>query len=232
MIELNQVSKSYTTHPQALSDITFAVERGKFVFLIGPSGSGKTTLLKLLYAAERPTHGEIRVNGFNLARLKGREIPRLRRSLGIVFQDFKLFPNRTLFENVAFALEVLGADKREIFKKTAQALQWVGLERKGNCFPDQVAAGEQQRVAIARAVVNEPQLVLADEPTGNMDPRTAEDMLRYFEEINSRGATVIWATHNERLLDLFPRERIVLEQGRIVENSMGKADVAGSLVPE
>jgi cell division transport system ATP-binding protein len=232
MIELDHVSKSYATHPQALTDISLAVERGRFVYLIGPSGSGKTTLLKLLYAAERPSDGKIRVNGFDLVRLKTRQIPRLRRSLGIVFQDFKLLASRTVFANIAFALEVLRADKEEIFKKTTQALQLAGLERKGDCFPDQISAGEQQRVAIARAIVNEPQLLLADEPTGNIDGRTTEEMLRYFAEINSRGTTVILATHNERLLNLLPRDHIVLEQGRIVENSLAKMEAAGSLVPE
>ncbi len=232
MIELDHLTKSYATHPQALADISLSVERGKFVYLIGPSGSGKTTLLKLLYGAERPTEGSIWVNGFDLMRLKTRQIPRLRRSLGIVFQDFKLLASRTVFANVAFALEVLGADKGEIFKKTTQALQLAALERKGDCFPDQISAGEQQRVAIARAIVNEPQLLLADEPTGNIDGRTAEDMLRYFAEINSRGTTVILATHNERLLDLLPRDCIVLDQGRIVGNSLAKTEAAGSLIPE
>ena len=217
MIEMIHVSKAYDVSPQALFDITLRVEKGKFIYLTGPSGAGKTTLLKLLYAAERPTEGEIRVNGFDVGRLKGREIPYLRRTLGVVFQGFKLLSHRTAFENVAFALEVLGARRREVLKKAIQALHWVGLERKGNCFPSQLSAGEQQKVAIARAIVNEPLLILADEPTGNIDPGATEEIMKLFDEINFRGATVVLATHSDGLPLLLPKERIVLEQGRIVE---------------
>jgi len=217
MIEMIHVSKAYDVSPQALLDITLRVEKGKFIYLTGPTGAGKTTLLKLLYAAERPTEGEIRVNGFDVGRLKRREIPYLRRSLGVVFQDFKLLSHRTAFENVAFALEVLGPKRREVPKKTTQALRWVGLEHKGNCYPAQLSAGEQQKVAIARAIVNEPLLILADEPTGNIDPAATEEIMKLFEEINFRGATVVLATHNDGLPLILPRERILLERGRIVE---------------
>ncbi len=220
MIELNHVTKSYHTHPEALADITLSVERGKFIYLTGPSGSGKTTLLRLLYAAERPTSGEIRVNGFQVERLRRWEIPRLRRTLGIVFQDFKLLSRRTVLENVQFALEVLGVNQREIFKRTVEALHLVGLEKKEKCYPSQLSAGEQQRAAIARAIVNEPQLLLADEPTGNIDSRMAEEILCYFDEINARGTTVVLATHNDRLPALLPKERIALEAGRILENTL------------
>jgi cell division transport system ATP-binding protein len=220
MIEMNHVSKAYDVSPQALFDITLRVEKGKFIYLTGPSGAGKTTLLKLLCAAERPTEGEIRVNGFDVGRLKRREIPYLRRSLGVVFQGFKLLSHRTAFENVAFALEVLGPKRREILKKTTQALRWVGLEGKGNCFPSQLSAGEQQKVAIARAIVNEPLLILADEPTGNIDPGATEEIMRLFDEINFRGATVVLATHNDGLPLRLPKERIVLERGRIVDSSL------------
>lgn len=220
MIEMIHVSKAYDVSPQALFDITLRVEKGKFIYLTGPSGAGKTTLLKLLWAAERPTEGEIRVNGFDVGRLKRREIPYLRRSLGVVFQGFKLLSHRTTFENVAFALEVLGLKRREILKKTTQALRWVGLESKGNCFSSQLSAGEQQKVAIARAIVNEPLLILADEPTGNIDPGATEEIMRLFDEINFRGATVVLATHNDGLPLKLPKERIVLERGRIVESSL------------
>jgi len=222
MIEMVHVSKAYEGGTQALSDITLKVEKGEFFYLMGPTGAGKTTLLKLLYAAERPTEGEIRVNGLDVVRLKRREIPYLRRSLGVVFQGFKLLFRRTVFENVAFALEVLGAKRREIIKKTSQALWLVGLERKGNCLPSQLSAGEQQRVAIARAIVNEPLLILADEPTGNIDFETAEGILRLFGEINFRGATVVLATHNEGLPAILPKERIVLNRGRMVESSLSQ----------
>jgi cell division transport system ATP-binding protein len=220
MIEMIHVSKAYDVSPQALFDITLRVEKGKFIYLTGPSGAGKTTLLKLLCAAERPTEGEIRVNGFDVGRLKRREIPYLRRSLGVVFQGFKLLSHRTAFENVAFALQVLGPKRREILKKTTQALRWVGLEGKGNYFPSQLSAGEQQKVAIARAIVNEPLLILADEPTGNIDPGATEEIMRLFDEINFRGATVVLATHNDGLPLRLPKERIVLERGRIVESSL------------
>lgn len=222
MIEMVHVSKAYEGGTQALLDISLKVEKGEFFYLLGPTGAGKTTLLKLLYAAERPTEGEIRVNGLDVVRLKPREIPYLRRSLGVVFQGFKLLFQRTVFENVAFALEVLGAKRREIIKKTSQALWLVGLERKGNCFPSQLSAGEQQRVAIARAIVNDPLLILADEPTGNIDFGAAEGILRLFGEINFRGATVILATHNEALPAILPKERIVLNRGQMVESSLSK----------
>jgi cell division transport system ATP-binding protein len=217
MIEMVHVSKAYELSPQALFDITLKVERGKFVYLTGPNGAGKTTLLKLLYVAERPTEGEIRVTGFDVVRLKPREVPYLRRSLGVVFQGAKLLSHRTAFENVAFALEVLGARRREVLKKTTQALHLVGLERKAQCFPSQLSAGEQQRVAIARAIVNDPLLLLADEPTGNIDPAAAEEIMKLFDEINFRGTTVVLATHNDGLPLMLPKERIVLERGRIVE---------------
>jgi len=220
MIEMVHVSKAYEGGTQALLDISLKVEKGRFVYLTGPSGAGKTTLLKLLYAAERPTEGEIRVNGFDVARLKSWEIPHLRRSLGVIFQGPKLLWQRTVFENVAFALEVLGAKRREVIKKTSQALWLVGLEHKGICFPSQISAGEQQRVAIARAIVNEPLLILADEPTGNIDFGAAEEIVRLFDEINFRGATVVLATHNEGLPAILPKERILLNRGQVVESSL------------
>jgi cell division transport system ATP-binding protein len=220
MIEMVHVSKSFRNQPDVLSDINLRVLKGQFLYITGPSGAGKSTLLKLLYAAELPSAGEIWVNGFHIPGLPRRQIPRLRRSLGIVFQDFKLLAQRTVFENVAFALEVLGVDKREIQDRTRKALQLVGLEPKGDFFPAQLSAGEQQRTAIARAIVNEPPLLLADEPTGNIDGAMAEEILRYFDEINARGTTVVLATHNERLPALLPKERIVLERGRILESSI------------
>lgn len=222
MIEMVHVSKAYEVSPQALFDITLKVEKGKFVYLTGPSGAGKTTLLKLLYAAERPTAGEIRVTGFDVVRLRPREIPYLRRRLGVVFQGTKLLSHRTAFENVAFALEVLGARRREVLKKTTQTLHLVGLERKAQCFPSQLSAGEQQRVGIARAIVNDPLLLLADEPTGNIDPGSAEEIVKLFGEINFRGTTVVLATHNDGLPLMLPKERIVLERGRMVESSLPK----------
>lgn len=220
MIEMIHVSKAYNESPRVLFDITLKVDKGEFVYLTGPSGSGKTTFLKLLYAAERPTEGEIRVNGFRLSRLKPREIPHLRRSLGVVFQDLKLLPRWTASENVAFALEVLGVSRREILNKTSEALRLVGIEHKGKCFPSQLSAGEQQRVAIARAIVNNPLLLLADEPTGNIGLGATKGILELFDEINLRGTTLVLATHNYGLPAMLPKERIVLEGGRIVGSSL------------
>jgi cell division transport system ATP-binding protein len=226
-VEMVHVSKNFEGGQQALTDLSLRIEKGKFVYLLGANGAGKTTFLKMLYAAERPTAGELRVNGFELNRLKSREIPKLRRSLGIIFQDLKLIPRWSVFGNVSFALQVLGLGKDAILKKTSQALQQVGLEGKGNFLPYQLSAGEQQRAAIARAIVNQPVLLLADEPMGNIDLRAAEEILRLFEEINLRGTTICLATHDEGLAANLPRDRIVLERGRIVESSL-----SGTLGPE
>lgn len=217
MIEMVHVSKAYEGNPKALFDITLKVEKGQFVYLFGPNGAGKSTLLKLLYAAERPTVGEVWVNGFDLVRLKPRRVPSLRRTLGLVFQDLKLLQRRTAQENIAFALEALRAERGEILKKANQALRLVGLERKAQCLPSELSAGEQQRLAVARAVVNDPVLLLADEPTGNLSLTAAEETIRLFEKINLRGTTVVLATHNEGLVHLWPKEKIVLEQGRLSE---------------
>ena len=214
------VSKAYEGNPQALFDITLKIEKGRFIYLFGPNGAGKTTLLKLLYCAERPTAGEIYVNGFDLTRLRPRKVPYLRRTLGLVFQDLKLLSRRTAYENLIFALEVLGAERGEVMKKANQALRLVSLERRGSCLPAQLSAGEQQRLAIARAIVNDPVLLLADEPTGNLSLTAAEEIMRLFEKINLRGTTIVLATHNEGLTSAWPKEKIVLEQGRLVGGSL------------
>ncbi len=214
-----KVNKAYEGSPHALYDISLKVEKGKFVYLFGPNGAGKTTLLKLLYAAERPTAGEIRVNGYDLTRLRPGKIPYLRRSLGLVFQDLKLLSRRTAYENLVFALEVLGSERGEVVKKAHQALRMVGLERRGNCLPSQLSAGEQQRLAVARAIINEPVLLLADEPTGSLSVTAAGEIMQLFEKINLRGTTVMLATHNEALTSMWPKEKIVLDQGRLAEGS-------------
>jgi len=222
-LEMVGVCKTFEEGRQALTDVSVRVGKGKFVYLLGPNGAGKTTLFRLLYAAERPTLGELRVNGYELHRLKRRQLPFLRRSLGIVFQDLKLIPRWTVFENVSFAVQVLGRERKEIVRKASQALRQVGLEGKGHFSPHQLSAGEQQRAAIARAIVNEPALLLADEPTGNIDLRAAEEVVRLFEEINLRGTTILFATHDEGLPAFLPKDRIVLEQGHIVENTLNAA---------
>ncbi len=214
-----QVNKSYEGSPHALFDITLKVEKGRFIYLFGSNGAGKTTLLKLLYAAERPTAGEIRVNGYDLTRLKPGKIPYLRRSLGLVFQDLKLLSRRTAYENLVFALEVLGSERGEVVKRANQALRMVGLERRAHCLPSQLSAGEQQRLAIARAIMNEPMLLLADEPTGNLSLAAAGEIMQVFEKINLRGTTVVLATHNEALTSMWPKEKIVLDQGRLADGS-------------
>jgi cell division transport system ATP-binding protein len=220
MIEMIHVSKAYEGNSHALFDINLRVEKGQFIYLLGPNGAGKSTLLKLLYAAERPTSGEIWINGFNLSRLKPRKIPYLRRSLGLVFQDLKLLPRKSAYENISFALEALGANKGEVLKKASQALRMVGLERKEHCLPSQLSAGDQQRLAIARAVVNDPVILLADEPTGNLSITAAEEIIRVFEKINLRGTTVVLATHNRGLPSMWPKEIMVLEQGRLADGSI------------
>ncbi len=214
-----QVKKAYEGSPHALFDITLKVEKGKFIYLFGSNGAGKTTLLKLLYAAERPTAGEIRVNGYDLTRLRPGKIPYLRRSLGLVFQDLKLLSRRTAYENLVFVLEVLGSERGEVVKRANQALRMVGLERRANCLPSQLSAGEQQRLAIARAIINEPMLLLADEPTGNLSLTAAGEIMQLFEKINLRGTTVVLATHNEALTSMWPKEKIVLDQGRLADGS-------------
>jgi cell division transport system ATP-binding protein len=220
MIEVANVSKAYEENPHALFDITLRVEKGKFLYLFGPNGAGKTTLLRLLSAMERPTDGEIWVNGFDLTRLQPRKIPSLRRSLGLVFQDLKLLSRRTAYENLTFALEVLGAEKGEVMKKAGQALRLVGLERRADCLPSQLSAGEQQRLAIARAIMNDPVLLLADEPTGNLSLAAAREIMYLFEKVNLRGTTVVLATHNEGLTSMWPKEKIILDQGRLPEGPL------------
>ena len=215
MIQLYNVSKAYQRDQNALNDITLTVAKGEFVYLTGPSGAGKSTLLKLLYCAERPNRGQILVDGRNITRYGATRIPHLRRNLGIVFQDFKLLTRRTVFENVAFPLEVQGRKRFEVSKKVYQTLKQVGLEHRLNHHPLQLSGGEQQRVAVARALVVDPKILLADEPTGNLDPDVTLDIMELFKSANARGTTVIMATHDRGLIRQFPRRVVTLEAGRI-----------------
>lgn len=219
MIQLHNVFMSYQRDLPALNGVTLQVPKGDFVFLTGASGAGKSTLLKLLYGALQPTRGQIVVDGQNVTRLSRREIPYLRRSLGVVFQDFKLLPNRTVLENVAITLEVLGWGKKDIGKKVYHVLKQVGLEHKLNSSPLRLSGGEQQRIALARALVNEPKILLADEPTGNLDDANKEQILTIFKEANIRGTTVVVATHDRRLIDNSYKRVIVLDKGHVVEDS-------------
>ena len=215
MITLTHVGKQYDRIHTALVEVSFSIDAGEFVFLTGPSGAGKSTLLKLLFREQVPSSGEIQVAGHRLASMAEKEIPLLRRKLGVVFQDFKLIRTRTIFENVAFVLKVLGVSAAEQKQRTFRALEMVGLQHKLSSFPLQLSGGEQQRVAIARALVNDPLVLLADEPTGNLDPDLAQEIMALFERINGQGTTVIVATHDRGLIQRMRKRVIGLEHGRI-----------------
>jgi cell division transport system ATP-binding protein len=215
VIDIRGVSKGYGGEIYALQDLSLEVEKGEFVFLTGPSGAGKSTLLRLLLLQERPTEGDLIVAGRNLARLSSHEVQAYRRTVGFVFQDFKLIPSKTVFENVAFVLRVLGMPIEQQRKRTYQVVKWVGLQHRLQAYPLELSGGEQQRVAIARALVNEPQLVLADEPTGNLDPELSLEIMNLFRDINASGTTVVVATHNPDLLKWVGRRAIHLEHGRV-----------------
>lgn len=217
MIELYHVAKSYPGNDRpALKDITIKVEKGEFVFVTGASGAGKTTLLKLIFGAERATDGQILINGVNTTRLESRRLPELRRMIGVVFQDFKLLKNRTALENVQFALEVLGVPRAQVRRKAWLALKQVNLHDKIDSYPLNLSGGEQQRIAIARALVNNPAILLADEPTGSLDPDNTREIMRLFEEINTRGATVVVATHDRELIRSMGKRTIHLERGMLM----------------
>ncbi|MGE4491704.1 MAG: cell division ATP-binding protein FtsE [Syntrophotalea sp.] len=218
MIQLYNVCMSYQKDASALTDFSLKVPKGDFLYLTGSSGAGKSTLLKLLYGAEKPSRGQILVNGMNITRMRSWRIPLLRRKIGIVFQDFKLISTRTLFENVAFPLEVQGKKRYEISNKVYQALKHVGLQGKLNRLPLQLSGGEQQRAAIARALVTDPLILLADEPTGNLDDDVANDIMELFKGANARGTTVVFATHDREMIRRFPRRIVVLDKGRLVED--------------
>ena len=216
MIRVFDVYKTYDKHTSALAALSLHVDQGEMVFLTGPSGAGKTTLLRLLYGAERPERGQIIVNGRNIARLQRRHLPDLRRSLGLVFQDFKLLPERTAFDNIAFALRAVGAPSREIRQRVTRLLYHVGLSHQRDVPARRLSGGEQQRVAIARALVNTPQLVLADEPTGNLDPEMTREIMRLFVQMHQHGTTVLIATHDQTLLRHADYRVLTLRSGRLV----------------
>lgn len=220
MVEMYQVFKTYVRGTAALHDVSLKVKKGEFVYITGASGAGKSTLLKLLFCAERPTRGQVLVNGIKITGLRRREVPYLRRNIGFVFQDFKLLANATIFENVAFPLEVLGTRKKEIERRAWEALGWVGLADKAASSPPYLSGGEQQRAAIARALVSEPEIVLADEPTGNIDPKMTVEVIELFDKINSKGTTVLVATHDRHIIDAFPRRVLALEKGKLIHDGM------------
>ena len=216
LVRIKNVEKKYKNGVTALYDLNLAIEKGAFVFVIGGSGSGKSTLIKMLYREEKPTKGQIIVGGLDVAKLKNRKVYKLRRKLGIVFQDYRLLPKLTVYENVAFALEVIGAKKDEIRVKVLKALEDVGLKNKIHNYPDQLSGGEQQRVAIARAIVNDPKLLLCDEPTGNLDPDMSMEIMKVLEDINNnRGTTIIMATHDRDIVNTMKKQVITLKEGRL-----------------
>jgi cell division transport system ATP-binding protein len=212
------VSKAYNKGPVALKDINLKIEKGEFVFIVGPSGAGKSTMIKLLFREELPTKGQIFFCGKNITRMKPREIPYIRRRIGMVFQDFRLIPQKTVYENIAFALQVVEAPQREINRKVPQVLEMVGLPHKAKAMPGELSGGEQQRVALARAIVNNPDALVADEPTGNLDPDTSWEIMKLLSDINKRGTTIIVATHARELVDSMKKRVIQLDKGYIVRD--------------
>lgn len=220
MIEMQDLWKTYPGGTNALKGITLKIDRNDFVYIVGPSGAGKSTFMKMIYREERPTKGQIFVNGVNLVSLKQRKIPYLRRHIGVIFQDFRLLPKLTVFENISFAMEVIESPKRLIKRRTLEVLELVNLKEKVNSLPHQLSGGEQQRIAIARAIVNNPTVIIADEPTGNLDPDTSWGIMRLLEEINYRGTTIVMATHNKEMVNTFRKRVIAIEKGAIARDEL------------
>ena len=220
MVVMTDVFKVYDNGTKALKGVTFTLNKGEFAFLVGPSGSGKSTIIKLLTGEIAPTDGHILVNGYDMNRIKMRRMPYLRRSLGVIFQDFRLIDNKTIYENIAFAMRVVGASNKEIRKRVPYVLELVGLEMKVKATPAELSGGEQQRVAIARALVNNPQLVVADEPTGNLDPARSLEILLLLQKINELGTTVLVVTHEKPLVDRLSERVIAIDGGRIISDGV------------
>lgn len=218
MITIDKVTKTYPNGSEALKEVSLNIEKGEFVFIIGSSGSGKSTLIKLLMKELSPNSGQIIINKINTTKMKDNQVPYLRRNLGIVFQDFRLLPAKTVYENVAFAMQVIEAPPRQIRRNIPTVLSLVGLQHKSKAFPNQLSGGEQQRTALARAIVNNPPILIADEPTGNLDPDTAWDIMCLLEEINRRGTTVVVATHARELVDAMQKRVVTLKHGVLIKD--------------
>ncbi len=219
MINFDNVSKQYkNSNTPALDGINLNIEQGDFVFLVGQSGSGKSSLLRLLLKEEKPTSGTVTVDGINVAKLPNRKVPAFRRTMGIVFQDFRLLPGKTVFDNVAFGMEVIGKSKKEIEQRIPALLELVGLEEKAHRLPSELSGGEQQRVALARAFVNKPKLLLADEPTGNLDPSTSVGIMKLLDRINRTGTTIVMATHDVAIVDQMRKRIVQMENGKIIRD--------------
>nr|WP_239615955.1 cell division ATP-binding protein FtsE [Cohnella mopanensis] len=215
---MQDIWKTYADGTTALQGVNVVIDRNEFVYIVGPSGAGKSTFMKLIYREEVPTKGQISVNGFNIGKLKHRKIPYVRRNIGVIFQDYKLLPKLSAFENVAFAMEVIETPRRLIRRRTMEVLELVGLKHKASSLPAQLSGGEQQRVAIARAIVNSPAVIVADEPTGNLDPETSWGIMNLLEEINFRGTTIVMATHNKEIVNTLRKRVIAIERGTIVRD--------------
>ena len=220
MIRLIDAEKVYENGTQALKGVSFTVEDGEFAFLVGPSGSGKSTIIKLLTGEIVPTAGRVMVNGFSMSRIHERQIPYMRRTIGVIFQDFRLIANKSVYDNVAFAMRVIGAAEKEIKKRVPYVLELVGLENKGRRLPHELSGGEQQRVAIARALVNNPSVIIADEPTGNLDPARSLEIMMLLEQINALGTTLMVVTHEKELVNRFTKRVIAIDEGKIISDGM------------
>ena len=218
MIRFIDVHKEYDNGTKALKGVNVRIDDGEFVFLVGPSGSGKSTLIKLITAEIAPTEGRVMVNGFNIT---PRQVPQMRRTLGVIFQDFRLIEKKTVYENLSFAMRAIGASNRELRRRIPYVLQLVGLDQKGERFPGQLSGGEQQRVAIARALVNNPSMIIADEPTGNLDPQRSLEIMMLLERINELGTTVLVVTHEKNLVNRFAKRVVAIENGRIISDETG-----------
>ena len=221
MIRFIDVQKEYDNGTKALKGVSIRIDDGEFVFLVGPSGSGKSTLIKLITAEIAPTDGRVMVNGFNLNNITPRQVPQMRRTLGVIFQDFRLIEKKTVYENLSFAMRAIGASNRELRRRIPYVLQLVGLDQKGDRYPGQLSGGEQQRVAIARALVNNPSMIIADEPTGNLDPRRSLEIMMLLERINELGTTVLVVTHERNLVNRFSKRVVTIENGRIISDETG-----------
>ena len=225
MIEFTDVVKSYTVGNKALNGVSMQIEDGEFVFLVGPSGSGKSTIIKMITGELKPTSGSVHVNGYSLEHIRKREVPYLRRTVGVVFQDFRLIPNMTVYENVAFAMRVIGAREREIKERVPYVLELVGINDKNRRHPTELSGGEQQRLAIARALVNNPSTIIADEPTGNLDPARSLEIMELLQEINNLGTTMLVVTHAQNLVEHFGKRVIAIDEGKVVsDGSEGEFD--------
>ena len=221
MVRLIDVQKEYENGTKALKGVDLRIDDGEFVFLVGPSGSGKSTVIKLITAEIAPTEGRLMVNGYNLNNIRPRQVPYMRRTLGIIFQDFRLIEKKTVYDNLAFAMKAVGASNRELRRRIPYVLELVGLEKKGANYPGELSGGEQQRVAIARALVNNPSMIIADEPTGNLDPQRSLEIMMLLERINQLGTTVLVVTHEKALVNRFTKRVVAIEAGRIISDETG-----------